>query len=161
MSKEHADITFNLTPEIFWQFSLHYYEQGEVKEACLALQNQFNGNVNLLLLLVWMDENRLGLTANTWQAVQSSLASTDYLLQEYRELRRQLKHQVSDTLYRESLQFELLLEKQQQAALVACINRLEITAQLDAPLAQQYCQQLGCESLYQVFSSAITPNVHL
>ncbi|WP_080263733.1 TIGR02444 family protein, partial [Vibrio parahaemolyticus] len=53
MTNKHAEYT--LTLEHLWQFSLQFYGVREVKEACLSLQNNYHGNVNLLLLLRWLD----------------------------------------------------------------------------------------------------------
>ncbi|MFS1428869.1 DUF2390 domain-containing protein, partial [Vibrio splendidus] len=74
------------------------------------------------------------------------------LLHRYRELRKHLKPHVVDSLYREALQFELQLEKQQQSDLVDCINSLQLTANQQSPLAFQYCRLLGAENLYDAFS---------
>ena len=60
MSLEH--VTISLTLERLWQFSLQYYSVREVKDACLSLQNNFHGNVNLLLLLKWLDEQQVSLS---------------------------------------------------------------------------------------------------
>ncbi|CAE6882144.1 hypothetical protein ACOMICROBIO_NCLOACGD_00348 [Vibrio sp. B1ASS3] len=57
MTNEHAEYT--LTLEHLWQFSLQFYGVREVKEACLSLQNNYHGNVNLLLLLRWLDEQQV------------------------------------------------------------------------------------------------------
>ncbi|MBB1463882.1 TIGR02444 family protein [Vibrio splendidus] len=150
MSPEHAPIS--LTLERLWQFSLQYYSVRGVKDACLALQNQFHGNVNLLLLLKWLDEQQLSFAEEDWHKVQQCLSRSETLLHSYRELRKHLKPQVVDSLYREALQFELQLEKQQQSDLVDCINSLQLTANQQSPLAFQYCRLLGAENLYDAFS---------
>lgn len=141
-----------LTLEHLWQFSLRYYSAPEVKEACLALQNRYQGNINLLLLLKWLDEQKLGFNSHSWNRVQQALIRSENLLQQYRELRKKLKLQTSPSLYRESLEFELLLEKEQQSDLVACINQLPLLKNSDKPLTQIYCQQLGAAHLYSTFS---------
>jgi uncharacterized protein (TIGR02444 family) len=150
MSPEHAPIS--LTPERLWQFSLQYYNVRSVKDACLALQNQFHGNVNLLLLLKWLDKQQLCFAEEEWHKVQLCLSRSETLLHRYRELRKHLKLQVVDSLYREVLQFELQLEKQQQFDLVDCINSLHLSANQQSPLAFEYCRRLGAENLYNAFS---------
>ncbi|MCF9378299.1 TIGR02444 family protein, partial [Vibrio parahaemolyticus] len=67
MSDEHAKP--RLTLERLWQFSLQYYSVREVKEACLRLQNSHHGNVNLLLLLKWLDEQQLTFAETDWPTV--------------------------------------------------------------------------------------------
>ncbi|MGF1697449.1 TIGR02444 family protein [Vibrio kyushuensis] len=157
MTQMHAELS--LTLERLWQFSLQYYGVREVKQACLELQNQYHGNVNLLLLLKWLDEQQVCFLDEDWHKVEECLGRSEALLHSYRELRRKLKLHLPDTLYRESLQFELQLERQQQSDLVECINGLPLTSQLSSnnnahlSLTQRYCRQLGGEHLYQAFSA--------
>lgn len=150
MSIEHVRIS--LTLERLWQFSLQYYSAREVKQACLNLQNQFKGNVNLLLLLKWLDEQQVTIAESDWHKVEECLGRSEALLTSFRELRRKLKQPLADTLYREALQFELQLEKQQQADLVDCVNQLTLLNANDQPLALRYCRQLGGEHLYSTFA---------
>ncbi|MFM2588673.1 TIGR02444 family protein [Vibrio sp. TBV020] len=153
MSSKHVEIS--LTLERLWQFSLQYYSVREVKAACLNLQNQFKGNVNLLLLLKWLDEQQICFREQDWHRVEECLGRSEALLLNYREFRRKLKLHVSDTLYRESLQFELQLEKQQQSDLVDCINSIPLTLNHSEPLTLRYCRQLGGEQLYSAFAEPI------
>lgn len=149
MSQEHVRLA--LTLERLWQFSLQYYSVREVKEACLSLQNNFNGNVNLLLLLKYLDEQQLTLQEKDWQSLIEAIARTESLVHHYRELRRKLKSNLPDTLYREALQFELQLEKQQQTDLVEVINRHELAINDGEVLTLRYCRQLGAEHLATIF----------
>ncbi|MEF1307271.1 TIGR02444 family protein, partial [Vibrio owensii] len=93
MTNEHAEYT--LTLEHLWQFSLQFYGVREVKEACLSLQNNYHGNVNLLLLLRWLDEQQVIFQEQDWHLVQGCLGRSETLLHSYRELRRHLKAQVN------------------------------------------------------------------
>jgi uncharacterized protein (TIGR02444 family) len=38
----------------FWRFSLKFYRQPSVSEACIALQDELGVDVNLLLFLLWL-----------------------------------------------------------------------------------------------------------
>src|ERR1700683_3466484 len=38
----------------FWRFSLKFYRQADVSDACIALQDSFGIDVNLLLFLFWL-----------------------------------------------------------------------------------------------------------
>lgn len=145
--------SFSLTLERLWQFSLQYYSVRGVKEACLAVQNKHHGNVNLLLLLKWLDEQHLAFQENDWHKVQQCILRSENLLQQYREIRKKAKSYLPGSLYRESLEFELLLEKQQQSDLVDCINSLNIADNQSESLIQNYCRQLNAEHLYEHFSS--------
>jgi uncharacterized protein (TIGR02444 family) len=140
-----------LTLERLWQFSLQYYGDRRIKDACLKLQNFHRGNVNLLLLLKWLDEQQLALNEQDLIALNHALQRSETLLLQYRELRRQFKKELPDSLYRETLQFELLLEKQQQSDLVDCINTLTLVGTETPKLTQIYCEQLGAESLVPIF----------
>ncbi|WP_391088959.1 TIGR02444 family protein [Vibrio sp. NH-UV-68] len=153
MSSEHVKIS--LTLERLWQFSLQYYSVREVKSACLTLQNQYKGNVNLLLLLKWLDEQQVSFSEHDWHHLEECLGRSEALLLNYRELRRKLKFHLPDTLYRESLQFELQLEKQQQSDLVDCVNSITLQVNHSEPLALRYCRQLGGEPLYSVFAQPV------
>ncbi|MGL6261285.1 TIGR02444 family protein [Vibrio sp. WXL103] len=144
-----------LTLEQLWQFSLDYYGDREVKDACLALQNHHQGNVNLLIALKWLDEQQLTLQSPDWQALEHSLARTESLLHSYRGLRRKLKTTTNDTLYREALQFELQLERQQQADLVDCINHLPLSQGSEESLTLTYCKHLGAEHLQTAFAKPV------
>ncbi|CAM3847644.1 TIGR02444 family protein [Vibrio aquimaris] len=153
MNSKHVSVS--LTLERLWQFSLQYYGVREVKDACLNLQNQFKGNVNLLLLLKWLDEQQAAFLDEDWHRVEECLGRSEALLHSYRDLRRKLKSHVPETLYRESLQFELQLEKQQQSDLVDCINSITLLHNQGEPLTLRYCRQLGGEHLHQAFAQPI------
>ncbi|EKO3409041.1 TIGR02444 family protein [Vibrio fluvialis] len=156
MSQEHVRIP--LTLERLWQFSLQYYSVREVKEACLSLQNNFNGNVNLLLLLKYLDEQQVTPQEHDWQQVVDCLSRSETLIHSYRDMRRKMKAHLPDTLYREALQFELQLEKQQQSDLVDCINRLTLENSHGEALTLRYCRQLGAEHLGIVFMKPVPPS---
>ena len=40
----------------FWRFSLRFYRQPRVADACIALQEESGVDVNLLLYLLWFVE---------------------------------------------------------------------------------------------------------
>lgn len=143
----------SLKLERLWQFSLQYYSVRGIKEACLSLQNKYHGNVNLLLLLKWLDEQSLCSAQESWHKIQHALTRSESLLFHYRELRKQYKTHLPDTLYRKSLEFELMLEKQQQSDLVDCINSIPLTENKGLPMTQLYCQQLGADNLAEEFTS--------
>ena len=51
MSAEGTATTSQGSP--FWRFSLRFYRQPEVADACIALQEEAGVDVNLLLFLLW------------------------------------------------------------------------------------------------------------
>lgn len=149
MTNEHANLTF----EQLWQFSLQYYAMPEIKEACLSLQNRYHGNVNLLLLLKWLDEQQYSLDQNDFAALKHALARTEQLLEPYRELRRQCKRHLPDTLYRQALQFELQLEQQQQIDLINTLPTLNLSPSQAGSLTERYCIELDSAHLIPLFNS--------
>lgn len=142
----------NLTIDSLWQFSLQYYSEREIKEACLTIQNQFHGNVNLLLALRWLDQHELSFPPQEWPRMLQSLGRTEPLLHQFRELRRKTKQHLPDSLYRESLQFELQLERQQQADIVGTIHQLQLDRVEVSHLTDDYCHQLGAEHIAFIFN---------
>lgn len=147
MDKSH--VSFSLTSEQLWQFSLQHYALKEVKEACLALQNNYGGNVNLLLLLKYLDQQHVIPSEPGWQQLLSCIEPSERLLGSYRELRKSLKSHLPDTLYREALQFELELEKQQQQDLISCINQSLFTLANGESLTERYCREHHATHLYE------------
>lgn len=137
MNEEY--VSFSLTSEKLWQFCLQCYADKEVKEACLALQNNYAGNVNLLLLLKYLDQQRVRPIESDWQRLLTSIEPSEQQLARYRELRKSFKPHLPDSLYREALQFELELEKQQQDDLVNCINQSSFIAATECSLTKRYC----------------------
>jgi uncharacterized protein (TIGR02444 family) len=47
----------------FWRFSLRFYRQPEVADACIRLQEEAGVDVNLLLLLLWYASGKRALSA--------------------------------------------------------------------------------------------------
>jgi uncharacterized protein (TIGR02444 family) len=47
-----AESNTAITP--FWRFSLNFYRQAGVSDACIALQDDYGIDVNLLLFLLWL-----------------------------------------------------------------------------------------------------------
>lgn len=51
-------------PNKFWNFSLRFYSQPEVADACLSLQDDSQVDVNVLLLLFWLAAAGKGLSCD-------------------------------------------------------------------------------------------------
>jgi uncharacterized protein (TIGR02444 family) len=140
-----------LSAEDFWQFSLSHYARAGIKQACLMLQNTYQGNVNLALLLHWLDTLHIELADQQIHALTASLVVSDKQLQQYRTMRQQLKPQLDQAGYQQLLSFELELEKNQQHAL---LKQLNLLLPVPTPAAgtvtsnnlARYCQQLGASS---------------
>lgn len=138
-----------LTCEAFWSFSLSHYKKQGVQSATLNLQDHHQGNVNLALLLLWLDSLNIQFPSLHIAHLEDSLITTDDLLASYRPLRKQIKQTADISLYQQALQFELQLEKQQQTDLIDRVLRIElIQANQHGSLLQTYCSSLNADSLY-------------
>jgi uncharacterized protein (TIGR02444 family) len=102
----------------FWRFSLNFYRQAGVAEACIALQDACGVDVNLMLFLLW-------LAASGWQLSIDNVEELDAAVRGWRELtiipirnvRRALKGAAT------------LVEAGRQEALRTKIKALELEAE--------------------------------
>ncbi|MAU40645.1 MAG: TIGR02444 family protein [Kordiimonas sp.] len=46
------------SPNPFWDYSLRLYSQPSVAQSCLELQQEHNADVNIILFLLWLGEER-------------------------------------------------------------------------------------------------------
>lgn len=119
-------ISNRLLCEQLWQFSIDYYSRGTVERDCLALQNEYQGDVNLLLFLLWyscksgslLSESQLKLIL---QAAAQEVENVMRLRKFRKAFEPQLKQssmKLADQVKQQLLAIELTLEKQVQAALI-------------------------------------------
>ena len=121
-----------LNSDHFWQFACTLYAKPDQQTTLLALQNQQGKNVNLCLLLLYLDS--LNLSINTQQLNELTQVVSDFdtrALQPLRAARSYLKanqNAISDyaTIRAELLSAELKLEKQQQHMLIETVNEFEL-----------------------------------
>ena len=57
----------------FWRFSLRFYRQAGVADACIALQEQSGVDVNLLLYLLWRAIERRAFAAGEVQSIEDTI----------------------------------------------------------------------------------------
>ncbi|MCW0236164.1 MAG: TIGR02444 family protein [Ferrovibrio sp.] len=109
----------------FWAFSLSLYDRPGAAEACLALQDGFRADVNLLLLGFWRARRGYAGWAETeLDRVEAAAAPVNAVLGPLRDARRALKalresEPTADALYVEIKALELKLEQVAQAWLAA------------------------------------------
>lgn len=76
----------------FWRFSLHFYRQAGVSEACIALQDECGVDVNLLLFLFWLASERQHLGADEVRKLDDNVRDWRNLtIIPIRDARRKLK----------------------------------------------------------------------
>ncbi len=109
-------------PDEFWEFAADQYGLDGVKERCLALQNGHSVDINLLLLCHWLDCQQLVIAENTLrELVRISDHWQKSRLAPLRAKRTAMKK--TDTSYQAALARELAEERNEQRALIACLNQ--------------------------------------
>ena len=119
------EIKTAITP--FWRFSLNFYGQSGVSDACIALQDGCGIDVNLLLFLFWLASERQMLSADEVKKLDATIKSwRELTIIPIRDTRRKLKgaRTFVDPAKQEALRdkvkaVELEAEKLQQEALYA------------------------------------------
>jgi uncharacterized protein (TIGR02444 family) len=113
----------------FWQFSLAIYAQAGVAEECLALQEAFAVDVNLLLFCAWMGSRGYAMSeADLGTAIASVAGWHETVVRSLRTV-RQLVKALSLTEFEgfriRVKNVELDAEQIEQAILFACSKQLE------------------------------------
>ena len=87
-----ADAQSPLPGSPFWRFSLRFYRQPEVADACIALQEEAGIDVNLLLFLLWHATHSRALSAAEVVELEQRIGPwRDMTVIPLRALRRALK----------------------------------------------------------------------
>jgi uncharacterized protein (TIGR02444 family) len=85
-----TDTQTETTP--FWRFSLHFYRQAGVSDACIALQDDRGVDVNLLLFLFWLASDGRHLSADEVKTLDDKVRSwRELTIVPIRDTRRKLK----------------------------------------------------------------------
>lgn len=116
------DVKTTISADEFWQFSLQFYGLDDNQTLLLWLQDKAGLNVNLVLLLFYLQTKSVYISFNKFSHLKDINKNLDSLTSNYREKRRELK---ADNIakgmpdyrsisYQELLKQELDLEKQQQ-----------------------------------------------
>jgi uncharacterized protein (TIGR02444 family) len=101
-----------------WRFSLHFYRQAGVSDACIALQDACGVDVNLLLFLFWLAAGRRQLSvADIKQLDEAVRGWRDLTIVPIRDIRRDLKGAAT------------LVEAQKQEAFRTKIKAIELEAE--------------------------------
>ncbi|WP_193172964.1 TIGR02444 family protein [Nisaea nitritireducens] len=123
----------------FWIYSLATYSREDVAAGCLALQDRFGLDVNLILLCCWLGSRGTALDrAQTDQAIALAREWADPVIVPLRAIRRHLKPKTADehiASFRKQLAaLEFDAEKIQQSRLYERFSTL--SSDPEAPLLQ-------------------------
>jgi uncharacterized protein (TIGR02444 family) len=122
-----------LNSEEFWQFACHLYSEDGMQAKLLSYQDLQGKNVNLCLLLYYLDSLELAVTLSQLSELESCIAEFDQqalkLLRATRAYLKTIQTEISDypTIRKELLSAELKLEKQQQQLLIDTANTMIFT----------------------------------
>ncbi|WP_251358843.1 TIGR02444 family protein [Kangiella sp. TOML190] len=97
----------------FWQWSCAVYQQKEVAELCLAVQNTLDLNVNYLLLAIWSQHKQLPITEAHWELIHANAQEAEDAVRYIRQKRMALKGE-NEQAYKQALLIELRAEQQHQ-----------------------------------------------
>jgi len=112
-----------LNSDELWQYSLKQYPK--VESLLLPLQDQYGLNINLLLLCGYAQTHGCAIDElQLEQLVAQTQAWNARLTSPFRQLRRELKHSISEQQYRQLLSMELSLEQEEQWRLVNSLPEL-------------------------------------
>lgn len=147
--------TGDLPPNPFWQFSLIFYKQREVTDACLTLQDRHGLDVNLLLFCIWSAHGGPGrLSAEDLRECRSLVAGWQAeRVQPVRALRRAPAPAVPEDLgeyfHQRLLALELEAERVEQELLYRWARGRSRAVQLDsgAEAARNLVAYLALESV--------------
>lgn len=123
------DAQTNISTDEFWQFSLQYYGLNDNQTLLLWLQDKAGLNVNLVLLLFYLQTKSVCISFNEFNYLKVFNKNLDSLTSNYREKRRELKEDniakglvdYRSISYQDLLNQELDLEKQQQTNLIQAV----------------------------------------
>ncbi len=123
-----------LNSEVFWQFACRLYDEEGMQTRLLGYQNQQGKNVNVCLLLYYLDSLELALNESQLNQLELCIGEFDQqVLKPLRTARAYLKANQSEiadytTIRKELLSAELKLEKQQQQMLIDSVNTCTLTS---------------------------------
>lgn len=124
-----------LNEDAFWRFSIDLYSREPIKQACLAMQDQFNLNVNVTLLCCWLDSLQMKLDKPQLDELLNAIKDSDAELKQHRQLRMASKNRPDS--YAQLLREELELERVQQRTLIKALNSMDVA---HVSTAQQHSQ---------------------
>ncbi|MCG9766999.1 TIGR02444 family protein [Pseudoalteromonas piscicida] len=146
-----------LSREDFWQFACEFYSRPQMQSRLLSLQDTAGKNINLCLLLCYLDTLALTITPNTLAALEKTAKQFDQaVLKPQRAIRHTLKthhqdyqdYQDYQKLRAAMLTAELELEKRQQALLLETLKRFSSAPLQSSSNVLLYLSQSEYDALF-------------
>ena len=112
-----------------WQYSLSIYSRPKVSELCLELQNNWDGDVNLLLCTAWLSSIGQSLTEGLLDDLL--LLSTEWqegCIKPLRLARQFVKNRADESVYQQAKRLELEAESQLQQLFYQQCRHLPLVA---------------------------------
>lgn len=86
-----------MTPTNLWNFACQSYARPDVEQLCLTLQDDWQGDVVLLLWLSWLESEGHRLEADQWRCAQAHIHPwQSQVLKPLRQLRHRIKTDYPD-----------------------------------------------------------------
>lgn len=106
-----------------WQACDSYYHQHQA--LYLSLQDDYQINVNLLMLATWLDKQDYLLSQQDWMQLQDETHLwEERVLLPYRKLRKLSKNCLAIEEYQQMLNVELMLERKSQGLILHKLKQL-------------------------------------
>ncbi|WP_144392781.1 TIGR02444 family protein [Pleionea sediminis] len=159
----------------FWQFSFEFYQQDNIEEACLKLQDDFDLNINVILFLLWYSTHaQKVISTKQVEGLLDAISVADERVQEFRQFRKtflaKVSHQeVADMhdVRQALLDTELTLESKVQHVIIEYANEHLILPGNVEPIVEHpieldfvahenldiYCRYLHPETCREIFQA--------
>lgn len=118
--QQNKNLSRLFNPDEFWRFACEFYDEAQIKDLCLEGQNEFQLNVNMLLLCCWLEQHNLAIAEGDFRLLQEAIAQSDRHLKVLRKQRNALAKGSEE--YQGLLQQELVSERQQQQILLDALT---------------------------------------
>ena len=121
-----------------WDYSLTIYRLDEVATSCIALQDKFDIDVNLLLYAAWLAHLKRGLSDDHLVAMEACVCEwREQVVKPLRALRRQLRDYPGAESARDELKhLELQAEREQQDMMYAFYQHSPTVPRCDTALLE-------------------------
>lgn len=133
----------SINQEDFWRYSLSRYQFKDLQDQLLNLQNNFNGEVNLALLCLWLDSKHIQIDRYCFVFLEAVIFERSDKIKLLRNAREVLKLEISSEQYEQILNIELNLEKKQQSDLVEKLKELKFYDSKKPENFSFYLERLG------------------